>query len=539
MSLRSLALALFFLVLRFGSFSCNKAERTCEDNEPFTCNNTDAFNRESFEPDFLFGVASSAYQIEGTEGRGLNIWDGFTHRYPAKGGPDLANGDVACGSYRHYQKDVDLMADIGVNAYRFSIAWSRIIPRGKASRGVNEEGIAYYNRLLDSLEAKGITPFVTLFHWDLPQTLQDEYEGFLDRQIIEDYKDYAEICFQRFGNRVKHWITINQIYTIPTRGYATGTDAPGRCSSWLNENCYAGDSGTEPYIVAHNLLLAHAAVVDLYRSKYQKIQGGQIGITMITRWFIPRDNTDESLKATERAQEFFHGWFMDPLTKGRYPRIMREIVGDRLPTFNETEALLVKGSYDFLGINYYITEYIYSIEPNPPHRLTVMNDSQTGRSLKNESGPIGPLFGKDSRYHPRGILNVLEYFRDKYDNPTIYITENGFRSHAESVKEILRDSDRINYHCSHLCFLRSAIESGVKVKGYFAWSFQDNYEFCDGYTNRFGLSYFNFETMDRMLKDSGKWFRDFLGQKKSIAPEIQDLGLSRRFPKERGMVAEM
>ncbi|XP_010541744.1 PREDICTED: myrosinase 2-like isoform X2 [Tarenaya hassleriana] len=426
MSFRSLSLVLSFAAaVLCGSRPCCEAEKACEERQPFTCNSTDSFNRGSFKPGFIFGAASSAYQVEGTEGRGLNIWDGFTHRYPVKGGPDKRNGDIACGSYKHYQKDVDVMVDMGVDAYRFSIAWSRIIPRGKASRGVNEEGIEYYNKLLDSLEAKGIKPFVTIFHWDLPQTLQDEYEGFLDRQIIDDFKDYAEICFKRFGHRVKHWMTINQIYTISTRGYATGTDAPGRCSSWLNRNCYDGDSGTEPYIVAHNLLLAHATVVDLYRRKYQKIQGGQIGITMITRWFIPRDDSDESLKAAERAKEFYHGWFMDPLTKGYYPPIMRKMVGDRLPRFSATESLLVKGSYDFVGINYYLTDYTYSIDPNPPHRLHMMNDSLAGTSFHNHKGPIGPSFGIDSHYYPRGILKVLESFREKYDNPMIYITENG------------------------------------------------------------------------------------------------------------------
>ncbi|WZY70196.1 hypothetical protein YC2023_002436 [Brassica napus] len=270
----------------------------------------------------------------------------------------------------------------------------------------------------------GIKPFVTLFHWDLPQTLQDEYEGFLDHQIIEDFKSYAEICFQRFGDRVKNWITINQPYTIPTRGYATGTDAPGRCSAWLNKNCYEGDSATEPYIVAHHVLLAHATVVNLYRQKYQLIQAGEIGITMITRWFLPYNNSDENLKAVERAKEFFHGWFMGPLTKGHYPLIMKQILKERLPRFTTIEALLVKGSYDFIGVNYYMTQFAKAVPPANPNKLSVMTDSQVDLSYVNEDGPISRCPFGDVYYRPRGILDVLEYFKTNYGNPKVYITEN-------------------------------------------------------------------------------------------------------------------
>ncbi|KAF8080001.1 hypothetical protein N665_0982s0003 [Sinapis alba] len=449
---------LIFCILSSLYFSHGTLETTCGEYPPFNCNNTASFNRDNFSKGFLFGVASSAYQalilfqssihdiivslatmhmqtkatcinemkvgIEGAQGRGLNIWDGFTHRYPTKG-KDKSTGDIAAGSYLHYKADIDVMKEIGVDAYRFSVAWSRIIPRGKASRGVNEEGIAYYNNLINGLVSKGIKPFVTLFHWDLPQTLQDEYEGFLDHQIIEDFKNYAEICFQRFGDRVKNWITINQPYTIPTRGYATGTDAPGRCSAWLNQNCYAGDSATEPYIVAHHVLLAHATVVDLYKQKYQLIQAGEIGITMITRWFLPYNKSDENLKAVERAKEFFHGWFMDPLRKGDYPLIMKQILKERLPRFTATEALLVKGSYDFIGVNYYMTQFAKAVPPANPNRLSVMTDSQTHLSYINEDGPISRCPFGDVYYHPRGILNVLEYFKVNYGNPKVYITENG------------------------------------------------------------------------------------------------------------------
>ncbi|AED95661.1 thioglucoside glucosidase 3 [Arabidopsis thaliana] len=404
------------LVLLLAVETCKAEEITCEETKPFTCNQTDRFNRKHFDDDFIF---------EGGKGRGLNVWDGFTHRYPEKGGPDLGNGDSTCGSYEHWQKDIDVMTELGVDGYRFSLAWSRIAPRES-----NQAGVKYYNDLIDGLLAKNITPFVTLFHWDLPQVLQDEYEGFLNHEIIDDFKDYANLCFKIFGDRVKKWITINQLYTVPTRGYAMGTDAP------------------EPYIVAHNQLLAHAKVVHLYRKKYKPKQRGQIGVVMITRWFVPYDSTQANIDATERNKEFFLGWFMEPLTKGKYPDIMRKLVGRRLPKFNKKEAKLVKGSYDFLGINYYQTQYVYAIPANPPNRLTVLNDSLSAFSYENKDGPIGPWFNADSYYHPRGILNVLEHFKTKYGNPLVYITENG---------ELL-------------------ILSGCNVKGYFAWCLGDNYE---------------------------------------------------------------
>ncbi|KAJ4873098.1 Myrosinase 2 [Raphanus sativus] len=338
-------------------------EITCQENLPFKCSQTGRLNSSSFEKDFIFGVASSAYQAC-CLGRGLNIWDGFTHRYPNKSGPDHGNGDTTCDSFSYWQKDIDVLDELNATGYRFSIAWSRIIPRGKRSRGVNKEGINYYHGLIDGLIDKGITPFVTLFHWDLPQVLQDEYEGFLDRRIIDDFKEYADLCFREFGHKVKNWITINQLYTVPTRGYALGSDAPGRCSPAVDPTCYAGNSSSEPYIVAHNQLLAHATVVDLYRKNYSH-QGGKIGPVMITRWFLPYNDTDpDSIAATERMKEFFLGWYMGPLTNGTYPQSMIDTVGERLPSFTPEESNLVKGSYDFLGLNYYVTQYA---QPSPNH----------------------------------------------------------------------------------------------------------------------------------------------------------------------------
>ncbi|KAL0643405.1 hypothetical protein Bca4012_041695 [Brassica carinata] len=496
MKVHGLALVGFLIAV----VSC-KAIEECRENEPFTCGNTDQLSSKSFPKDFIFGVASAAYQACGRgRGRGLNVWDGFTHRNPQKGGSDHGNGDTTCESYTRWQKDIDIMDELNATGYRFSFAWSRIIPKGKVSRGVNKGGIEYYHKLLDGLIAKNITPFVTLYHWDLPQTLQDEYEGFLNRTVIDDFRDYADLCFKEFGGKVKNWITINQLYTVPTRGYAIGTDAPGRCSPAVDERCYGGNSSTEPYIVAHNQLLAHAAAVDVYRTKY-KCQNGKIGPVMITRWFLPFDETDASRDAADRMKEFFLGWFMEPLTKGRYPDIMREIVGSRLPNFTEAEAELVAGSYDFLGLNYYTTQYAQP-KPNPVTwaNHTAMMDPGAKLTYNNSRGEnLGPLVRAGSTLL---LLNIFV--------PFVFM---GFSTPGEETREeAVADSKRIDYLCSHLCFLRKVIrEKGVNIKGYFAWALGDNYEFCKGFTVRFGLSYVNWTDLnDRNLKKSGKWYQSFI-----------------------------
>ncbi|CAJ1952333.1 unnamed protein product [Sphenostylis stenocarpa] len=237
----------------------------------FTKENSTSLNRSSFPQDFIFGTASSSYQYEGAAyvgGRGPSIWDTYTHDYSDKI-KDRSNGDVAIDEYHRYKEDVEIMKDMNLDAYRFSISWSRILPKGKVKGGVNKEGINYYNNLINELLAKGLQPFVTIFHWDLPQSLEDEYGGFLSPNIVKDFQDYAELCFKEFGDRVKYWLTLNEPWTFSKHGYAEGATAPGRCSPWQNLNCTGGDSATEPYIVAHNQLLAHAAAVNIYRTKYQ------------------------------------------------------------------------------------------------------------------------------------------------------------------------------------------------------------------------------------------------------------------------------
>ncbi|KAF3498374.1 hypothetical protein DY000_02056692 [Brassica cretica] len=229
--------------------------------------------RNDFPEDFIFGSATSAYQCEGAaheDGRGPSIWDTYSEEFPEKI-MDGSNGSVADDSYYLYKEDVNLLHQIGFNAYRFSISWSRILPRGNLKGGINQAGINYYNNLINQLLLKGVKPYVTIFHWDLPEALEVAYGGFLGAEIVNDFRDYAELCFQKFGDRVKHWMTLNEPFTVVKQGYLTGEKAPGRCSSFTNPNCLGGDGATEPYIVGHNFLLAHGAAVKVYREKYQVI----------------------------------------------------------------------------------------------------------------------------------------------------------------------------------------------------------------------------------------------------------------------------
>ncbi|KDP25142.1 hypothetical protein JCGZ_22677 [Jatropha curcas] len=478
---------------------------------------TVSFNRSSFPVGFLFGTASSSYQYEGAAnegGRGPSIWDTYTHRYPGKI-KDGSNGDVAIDAYHRYKEDVGIMKEMGLDAYRFSISWSRILPKGKLSGGVNKEGIKYYNNLINELLANGIQPFVTLFHWDLPQTLEDEYGGFLSSKIVKDFEEYAGICFENFGDRVKHWITLNEPWSLSSGGYALGILAPFRCSDWQRLNCTGGDSGTEPYITAHNQLLAHAAAVKLYKTKYQATQKGIIGITLASNWFVPFSKAKNQQNAAKRALDFMFGWFMEPITYGDYPHTLRSLVGNRLPKFTEKQSEMLKGSIDFLGLNYYTANYAAYVPFSNAINASYLTDVRAKLSSERRGIPIGPRAASDWLYvYPRGIRDLLLYTKEKYRNPLIYITENGideFNNGTLTLEEQLVDHMRIDYYYRHLSFLRKAIEDGVNVKGYFAWSLLDNFEWSSGYTVRFGINYVDYKNgLKRYPKLSARWFKKFL-----------------------------
>lgn len=476
-----------------------------------------SLNRSSFPAGFIFGTASSSYQYEGAAkegGRGPSIWDTYTHRYPGRM-TDRSNGDVAIDQYHRYKEDVGIMKEMGLDAYRFSISWSRLLPKGKLNGGVNREGIKYYNNLINELVAKGLQPFVTLFHWDLPQALEDEYGGFLSLHIVDDFRDYAELCYKEFGDRVKHWITLNEPWSYSVGGYAAGVLAPARCSTWQHLNCLAGDSGTEPYFVSHHQLLSHAAAVQLYKQKYQAAQKGIVGITLVSHWMVPLSDARHHHNAALRALDFMLGWFMDPLTNGEYPHSMRSLVGNRMPKFTKEQSKLVKGSFDFIGLNYYTARYAAYAPDLNAGNASCLTDSRANLSTQRNGIPIGQQAASDWLYvYPRGIRELLLYTKMNYRNPVIYITENGideFNDASLSLEESLADNNRIDYYYHHLRYLKSAIKDGVNVKGYFAWSLLDNFEWYVGYTVRFGINYVDYKNgLKRHPKLSAHWFKNFL-----------------------------
>ncbi|KAH7543603.1 hypothetical protein FEM48_Zijuj02G0201300 [Ziziphus jujuba var. spinosa] len=455
---------------------------------PTTYFDVSSLNRSSFPAGFIFGTASASYQYEGAareDGKGPSIWDYYSHKYPEKI-KDGSNGDVANDQYHRYKEDVGIMKEMNLDGYRFSISWSRLLPNGKLSGGVNKKGIEYYNNLINELLAKGLKPFVTIFHWDLPQALEDEYGGFLSPDIVNHYRDFAELCFKEFGDRVKHWITLNEPWTYSNGGYANANLAPFRCSEWQKLNCTGGDSGTEPYLVAHHLILSHAAAVKLYKDKNVKIiqayQKGLIGITLVSHWMVPYSDSKNDQNAALRALDFMFGWdftittasttwFMDPLTYGDYPRSMRSLVGKRLPEFTKEESKLVKGSFDFLGLNYYTANYARHV-------------------FRSNNAGLGS-YTTDARANQSSI--------DEFNDPKL------------TLEQALVDNQRIDYYRRHLYYLQKAIKSGVNVKGYFAWSLLDNFEWSSGYTVRFGINYVDYKHgLTRYPKSSAHWFKAFL-----------------------------
>lgn len=473
-----------------------------------------ALNRNSFPPGFIFGTASASYQYEGAAnegGRTPSIWDTFAHKYPEKI-TDRSNGDVAQDFYHRYKEDVKLMKKLHTDAFRFSISWSRVLPSGHLSGGVNEEGIQFYNNLIDELLANGQRPFVTLFHWDLPQALEDEYGGFLSSRIVNDFKDFAELCYERFGDRVKDWVTLNEPLSYAQHGYASGVFAPGRCSKFVSPKCTGGDSGTEPYIVAHNQLLAHAAAVDVYRKKYKTFQKGQIGIALNSGWIKPFHQTLNDTKAAYRSIDFSYGWFMHPITYGSYPAEMVKFVKERLPKFSKEQSSMVKGSYDFIGLNYYSSSYAKEVPCQDPQKLNYFTDNCVSTTGERNGVPIGLKTASDwLLVYPPGIQDILLYTKDNYQNPVIYITENGVDEFNNGTI-FLEDTMRINYHKDHFSYIHKSInEDKVDVRGYFAWSLLDNYEWNNGYSVRFGIYFVDYKDgLKRIPKKSAKWFKKFL-----------------------------
>ncbi|KAL5830971.1 hypothetical protein ACOSQ4_016325 [Xanthoceras sorbifolium] len=469
--------------------------------------------RSDFPKDFLFGVSTGAAQTEGSTksgGKGLNVWDAFLEKNPGAMS-DGSNIETAIDSYRRYKEDVQHVKDLGVDTYRFSIAWTRILPNGSLSGGVNKEGIDHYNSLIDELIKYGIKPFVTMLHFDFPQALEDKYGGLLSRSFVDDFKDYAEILFRTYGDRVKNWITINEPQITAKYGYDYGWPPQSRCSD--RKICKAGNSSTEPYVVLHNLVLAHATAATLYKHKFQAQQGGQIGVVVAGLSFEPYSNSSEDRAATDRALEFGIGWFIKPLVFGDYPEIMRTIAKDRLPRFTAAEKKLVMGSFDFIGLNYYTGQYVKNIPVNLEASPVSLSADESFNLTGERNGVlIGPT-GLGGNIYPKGLQKLLKYMMEEYQNPAIYITENGFgqqRNDSLPLETQLKDQSRVNFIRQHLYRILKAIKVGVKVKGYIYWSLLDDFEWTAGYSARFGLYFIDYNNnLTRIPTDSAKWFKTF------------------------------
>ncbi|PIA61389.1 hypothetical protein AQUCO_00300730v1 [Aquilegia coerulea] len=449
------------------------------------------------------GVHSLSLLVEGAaaeDGRSPSVWDTIAHSGELK---DETNGDIACDQYHRYKEDVQLMVNTGLDAYRFSISWSRLIPNGRGP--VNPKGLQYYNNLIDELIRHGIQPHVTLFHHDLPQALEDDYSGWLSEKIVDDFTAYADTCFNEFGDRVSHWTTMNEPNAIALGGYDRGTIPPKRCSYPFGANCTKGNSTVEPYIFTHNSLLAHASAARLYKKKYQAQQKGFIGLNLFTTWLIPRTDSGKDVKATQRAHDLYIGWFINPLVFGDYPATMKKHAGSKIPTFTLQQSELVKGSFDFLSLNYYT---IIHIMDDPDSLKLKERDVYMDMALKRLDSWDGESNG-EFPIDPLGLQHVLEHFKQIYGNPPIYVHENGQRTlHNAS----LNDAPRIKYLAAFIGSALNGLRNGSDMRGYFTWSFLDLFELTQGEKFSFGLYYVNFSDPDlkRQPKLSAHWYSGFL-----------------------------
>ncbi|KAJ3706396.1 hypothetical protein LUZ61_010101 [Rhynchospora tenuis] len=479
----------------------------------FFVSNVYCLHRSQFNPSFLFGVGTSSYQIEGAyleDNKGLSNWDVFSH---IEGNiKDGSNGDIADDYYHRYLEDIELMTNLGVNSYRFSISWSRILPKGRFG-DVNQAGITFYNKVINAILARGIEPFVTINHFDIPQELLDRYGAWLSVEIRKDYGHFAEVCFKAFGDRVKYWTTFNEPNSVTKLGYMIGSYPPGRCSQPFG-NCTYGNSSLEPYIVGHNIILSHAMAVDIYRKYYKAKQGGNIGITIAAKWFEPLRNTTADILAAKRAMAFDQHWFLDPIFFGDYPSEMHQILGPNLPTFTSEDKYLLEAKLDFIGINQYTATYaqdcIHSsceIDISDGNALVYTTADRNGQLIGTTTGLPGFCAV------PWGIEKVVMHMKERYNNTPMYITENGYSQVSNSsmtAADFVSDIERVNFIHDYLTYLNSAIRKGANVRGYFAWTLIDNFEWAYGLTLRFGLHHVDFKTQDRTPRLSAKWYSNFL-----------------------------
>lgn len=427
---------------------------------------------------FVWGAATAAYQVEGgafQDGKGPSIWDTFSHVAPSR--TSGANGDVACDHYNRMPDDVELIESLDLDVYRFSISWSRIIPLGGRDNQVNEAGIAFYNNLIDQLLARNIKPSVTLYHWDAPQALYDQYGAFLNTaEFKADFENYARLCFSRFGDRVKEWITFNEPYVISVFGHHSGSLAPG------HNRATGFDTTTEPWRVGHTIILSHTSVAQIYANEFRSTQGGSTTIVLNGHMYEPFDsNSEADQAAAPRRMEFYFGWFADPIFLGKdYPAVMRAQLGSRLPEFTPDELELLRKSVplnSYFGLNHYSTKYARAL-PDPPADDDITGNVEEG-AVNSEGKEVGPVSGMMwLRVAPDGFRKLLNWLWKRYSIPII-ITENGCPCPGENnmtLEQAVDDQFRIRYLGLYLDAISQAIyEDGVPVKGYYVWSLMDNF----------------------------------------------------------------
>ena len=431
-----------------------------------------------FPEDFLWGAATSAYQIEGSplaDGAGPSIWQRFCHTPSLVQNGDT--GDVACDHYHRFADDVALMRRLGLNAYRFSTSWSRILPRGRGA--VNARGLDFYDRLVDALLDAGIEPMVTLFHWDLPAAL-DDLGGWLNPDIASWFAEYAAVVFDRLDGRVKLWATLNEPWVVTDGGYLHGVLAPGHRNRF------------EAPIATHHLLRAHGAAVQAYRAR----GAHRIGIVVNLEPKYPASDDPVDLAAVTRADAYMNRQYLDPVLLGRYPDELGQMFAEAWPCWPAEDFALIRQPIDFLGVNYY-TRSVTRFDPEAwllraaPVRQERASHTETGWEV-----------------FAQGLTDVLVWIKERYDNPATYVTENGaaFYDPPTVHGDGLADPLRVDYLRAHVAAVHAAMDRGVDLRGYFVWSLLDNFEWSHGYSKRFGIVHVDFDTQTRTLKDSARFY---------------------------------
>ena len=445
-----------------------------------------ALKRSDFPADFIWGTATAAYQIEGaaaTDGRAPSIWDTFS-KTPGKV-KNGDTGDVACDHYHRYTADLELMKNLGFGAYRFSISWSRVIPNGRGP--VNAAGLAFYDRLLDAMLERGIQPFATLYHWDLPQTLEDA-GGWLARDTAMAFAEYADVMTRALGDRLKNWVTLNEPWCSAFLGYGIGIHAPGKTD--FAASLQAG----------HHLLLAHGLAMPIIR---ENVPQAHAGIVLNPAPVYPASPSSADVAAAHRADGFQNRWYFDPIFNRGYPADTLKAYGHFAPVVELGDMEIIAAPIDFIGVNYYsrnvVADAPVSANPAPEallgYRNVRLNDV--------------PRTFFDWEVYPQGLTDFLERVQRDYNPASILITENGASYLDQVIDGSIDDPERTAYFQSHLAASLEALRKGVKLDGYFAWSFLDNFEWAEGYQKRFGLTHVDFATQARTVKNSGQWFKAF------------------------------